>query len=604
MTGRIPEEIIREIRDRADIVEVVTSYLPLKRSGANHQGLCPFHAEKTPSFNVNAPRQIFHCFGCGEGGNVFSFLMRMEGIPFPEAVRRLGDRVGIEVAEQSLSPEEVRRREEADLLCRINETACDYFQGILLKGKEGAPARRYLRKRGMDAETVRAFRLGFAPERGESLGRYLEQKGFDSKQIKKTGLVRERREGSGDYDLFRRRLLFPIADLQGRTVAFGGRVLDDGLPKYLNSPESPVYHKGNILYGLHLARESMRQTGEGMVVEGYFDLLALHRAGFQNVVATCGTALTPDHARLLKRYCDRLLLLFDQDAAGRRATFRAMEVLIGEGLSAAVITLDANEDPDSFLVNRGNEAFRERLEGARPAMEVFMETALASRGEGAEERARGVEEVLEKLKLLRSDIERNLYLKKLATLTGLEQELLQRQLRPSGKTSRSQNVPSAAPPQAPRSVLLETSASGSAIKAQDLLLRMMTDMEIRKKVAAEGVERLFVEEDRKVLAERVLNLGEEEAHSLFDFDKHLSEGQKTILGRILVQNEDLFTEQPERILADCRQAVEKELLKKRIHELDALIGEAERNGDSRQQAAYQIERLETSRRLKKGAFRI
>jgi hypothetical protein len=241
MMGRIPEEKIQEIRERLDIVEVVSSYLPLKRSGANHQGLCPFHGEKTPSFNVNAPRQIFHCFGCGVGGNVFSFLMRMEGLSFPEAVRRLGERVGVEVEEETLSPVEEKRREEVERLVRINEVAADFYHRILLDEPEGAAARRYLRERGYDGEAARRFRLGYAPERWDALAKHLETKGFDPALVReKLGLVRPGRDGRSDYDLFRRRLLFPISDSRGQVVAFGGRVMDDSLPKYINSPESPV----------------------------------------------------------------------------------------------------------------------------------------------------------------------------------------------------------------------------------------------------------------------------------------------------------------------------------------------------------------------------
>ena len=269
MTGRIPEEIIQEIRERTDIVEVVSGYLPLKRSGANHQGLCPFHGEKTPSFNVNSTRQIFHCFGCGVGGNVFAFLMQIEGLSFPEAVRRLGERAGVEVPEEAPSPTEQRRREEQERLVRINEVACDFYHRVLLEAPEGATARSYLRQRGYDGEVARRFRLGFAPDSWDALAKHLAQKGFDPELFReRLGLTRPGREGRGDIDLFRRRLLFPIFDLRGQVVAFGGRVLDDALPKYINSPESPIYHKGRTLFGLYQAREAMRREGTGSSSRG------------------------------------------------------------------------------------------------------------------------------------------------------------------------------------------------------------------------------------------------------------------------------------------------------------------------------------------------
>ena len=330
MSRQIPEEIIQEIRDRTDIVEVVSSYLPLKRSGANNQGLCPFHSEKSPSFNVNSTRQIFHCFGCGVGGNVFNFLMRMEGLAFPEAVRRLGEKAGVEVPDEQMTPAEEQRRQERDKLARINEVAAEFYHQLLLDGEDAAPARRYLRQRGFDAEAVRFFRLGYAPEQWDGLSSHLKGKGFEPKAVRDLlGLTRSGKKGREDYDLFRKRLMIPIIDIHDHVVAFGGRVLDDSLPKYINSPESPIYHKSRTLYGLHGAREAMRRENAGVIVEGYFDQMALHRAGFENSVATCGTALTPEHVKLLKRYTDRLLLLFDQDKS------RPSGYLASDGGSAA-----------------------------------------------------------------------------------------------------------------------------------------------------------------------------------------------------------------------------------------------------------------------------
>jgi DNA primase len=601
MMGRIPEEKIQEIRERLDIVEVVSSYLPLKRSGANHQGLCPFHGEKTPSFNVNAPRQIFHCFGCGVGGNVFSFLMRIEGLSFPEAVRRLGERVGVEVEEETLSPVEEKRREEAERLVRINEVAADFYHRILLEEPEGAAARRYLRERGYNGEAARRFRLGYAPERWDALAKHLETKGFEPALVReKLGLVRPGRDGRSDYDLFRRRLLFPISDSRGQVVAFGGRVLDDSLPKYINSPESPVYHKGRTLYGLYQAKEGMRQTGEGIVVEGYFDQMALDRAGFGNAVATCGTALTAEHARVLKRYAKRLLLLFDQDSAGQKATFRAMEALLPEGFAVAVVALEAGEDPDSFLRKRGTEAFRARMQGARPALEVFMEAVLAACGDSVEGRARAVEEFMDRLSLLPSDIERSLYRRLLSQRTGIEEDLLRRRSPPpAGAPPRQDPVrPVSTPPSRPPARPKET---GAGTRAQELLLHMLDgNPEIRRKVAGEGVESFFSDEDRRGIAERLVEdaEGESPMQRLLDDDR-LSEEQKALVSGILIRDAQIYAEDPEAIFADCRQAVVRERLRKRSRELPGLIRQAEQSGDREALDAYYREQIEINRTLKK-----
>lgn len=598
MTGRIPEEKIQEIRERTDIVEVVSGYLPLKRSGANHQGLCPFHGEKTPSFNVNSTRQIFHCFGCGVGGNVFTFLMRMEGLSFPEAVRRLGERVGVEIEEEQLSPAEQRRRAERERLVQINEAASDFYHRLLLEAPEGAAARNYLRRRGYDGDTARQFRLGYAPDSWDALARYLAEQGCDPQLARdRLGLLRPGREGRGDIDLFRRRLLFPIFDLRGKVAAFGGRVLDDGLPKYINSPESPLYHKGRVLFGLYQAREAMRREGAGIVVEGYFDQLALARAGFDHAVATCGTALTEEHAQLLGRYCKRLLLLFDQDSAGRKATFRAMDVLLAAGLPAAVVPLEAGEDPDSFLARHGAEAFRERLGAARPVLEVYIEEVLAEHGTGVEGQARALELILAKLRLLQSDIERGLYLQSLARRTGLDEALLRRRAE---RPPEAVAVPPRPVPAPDRPARARGAGPDLETKNQEwLLIMMLADGGIRRQVAADGPENLFADEDRRTIAERILQLGtERETIDEARLGDPLNESQNALLSGILIKDEKAFLEDPEAVFAGCRQAAQRARLKKRSRELPALIAAAAAAGDQGLQGDLLREQLEINKTLK------
>jgi DNA primase len=605
MRGRIPEEKIQEIRERIDIVEVISSYLPLKRSGANHLGLCPFHGEKTPSFNVNAPRQIFHCFGCGVGGNVFSFVMKMEGLSFPEAARQLGERVGIEIAEEALSSEEEERRAEADRLARINEVACDFYHQILLDSPEGGAARRYLRDRGYDGEIARQFRLGFAPERWEALAGHLAGKGFDPALGRQVGLIRPGKEGRPDYDLFRKRLLFPILDLSGRVTAFGGRVLDDSLPKYINSPESSIYHKGRVLFGLFEAREGMRQRREGIVVEGYFDQMALHRAGFTNAVATCGTALTVEHARLLKRYAERLLLLFDQDSAGRKATFRAMEVLLAEGIPASVVALEPGEDPDSFLRLHGVEVFTRRLEAARPVLEVYMETVLAEHGGSIEGTTRAVDEILSRLRLIPGEIERSLYLRALAERTGIAEDLIRRQAEKGGSGARpvlerATPAPRPRPPVAPSPGRRKEGPTRD-IKTQEwLLVMMLSDETIRARVAEEGPALLFSDDDRRAIAEGILALsGEDGSLSETILVDSLGEEQKAILSGILIKDEKAFADEPAAVFEGCRQAAALERIRRRIRELPAILAAAEAAGDVPGRTACQAELVELKRKLKK-----
>jgi DNA primase len=592
--GRIADEKIDEIRDRTDIVEVVSSYLPLKRSGVNHQGLCPFHQEKSPSFNVNSARQIFHCFGCGVGGNVFSFLMRMEGLSFPDAVRRLGEKVGVEVEEEAVSPDEIRRREERERILRINEVAGGFYHQMLLADDTGVLGRRYLRQRGYDGETVRAFQLGFAPEGWDSLAKHLASKNFSSDDVQKAGLVRPGKQGRGDYDLFRNRLLFPIHDLQGRMVAFGGRVLDDSLPKYINSPETAVYHKGQTLYGLHQARDAMRHSGEALVVEGYFDVLALHRAGFAGAVATCGTALTADHARLLKRYADKILLIFDEDAAGRQATFRAMEALLPVGLSVSVVAMPAGEDPDSLLKAKGEEGFRECLNSARPVMEVFIEDRLRINDESVEGRARAAEQSLEQIRRLPGDLERSLYLKRLATLTNLDVELLQSKVR-GGQILQPPARRSAAHPSPVSQPSRETG------QTQKYLLRLMLVDDLqRRRVREEGTEKLFLDETFRSLAEYLLNREDGEGCLPGDlFDASLDEAQQSLLAGLKFQEDQGWADNPEKIFADCRRATSNYVLRHRLREIGQLEEEARQNNNEAALMKCQRERMEINQKLKK-----
>jgi DNA primase len=569
----IPEEKILEIRERLDIVAVVSSYLPLKRSGANHQGLCPFHGEKTPSFNVNATRQIFHCFGCGVGGNVFSFVMRMEGLSFPEAARRLGSQVGVTIEEDAPSPAEMRRREKAEQLLRVNEAACEFYHRCLLDDAQGEVARRYLQARGYGQETARRFRLGYAPAQWRALDEHLSTRGFDPRWTRELGLVCAGRN-EGEFDLFRGRLLFPITDVAGRVVAFGGRVLDDTLPKYLNSPESPVYHKGQTLYGLAQARDAMRQGGEGIVVEGYFDQLALFRAGFPNAVATCGTALTVEHVRLLKRYCSRLLLLFDQDGAGRKATFRAMDPLLTEGLPAAVVQLDPGEDPDSFLRQNGAEAFRSRMRAAKALLEVYMDDILAAASD-IEGKARAAATIMTKLRLLPGEIERSLYVQELARRTGVDVAVLQGQARP---TPAAKPAPTDRPGPIREKPL--PFSPGAGTKAQQYLLALMIkDQCWRSRVAEVGVAGLFLDEHFRGVATALTAVSEQpqlDETRLFD---RLEEKQKAILSGILIKDDELFTEDPEKIFVDCRRAVSHEQLRRRRAELNEQVNQAEAAGD-------------------------
>ncbi len=358
--ARIPEELIDSIRSQADIVDIVSDFVTLRRSGRNYMGLCPFHDEKTPSFSVNPEKQIFHCFGCGKGGSVFTFLMEHENVTFVEAVRHIARRLNIAIPD---TDRESEAGSEAESLARVTRFAALFFHDRLLNSDRDSVVRKYAEKRGLSEETIKSFGLGYAPDSWNDLLSASREKGIGADWLVKAGLAKAGEQRT--YDAFRNRLIFPIQAPSGRVVGFGGRALsDEDQPKYLNSPESPIYRKSQVLYGLYQAREALRRQGRALVVEGYMDLLGLHEQGIQGVVALCGTALTREQARLLARYGQQAYLVYDSDQAGVRATWRAIEPLVESGLWTRVVRLPEDYDPDSYVREHGPDGFMKLVEQA------------------------------------------------------------------------------------------------------------------------------------------------------------------------------------------------------------------------------------------------
>ncbi|MDZ7360544.1 MAG: DNA primase [candidate division KSB1 bacterium] len=367
--SKIPQHVIDEVRLASDVVAVVSDYVTLnKKVGHNFFGLCPFHPEKSPSFSVNPDKQIFHCFGCGAGGNVFTFIQRQQGVSFPEAVRLLAKRAGIAIPEPEA--EDATAAQEKDALYFVNKLAAEFFQQMLFN-EIGRPAREYMHKRGFNDEALRAFGIGYAPPGWEKLVQHARDKSVNLEVMASAGLVNQREGKAEYYDRFRHRVMFPIYNLAGSVVAFGGRRLvdDEDSPKYINSPETPIYHKGAVLYGLYHGRDAVKAADRVIVVEGYLDLMRMHLCGFQNAVATSGTALTEQQARLIMRYTKNVTLLFDSDTAGQSATLRGADILVENGLTVAVATLSAGDDPDSFLAKHPPAAMQQILQNAPPLLE-------------------------------------------------------------------------------------------------------------------------------------------------------------------------------------------------------------------------------------------
>lgn len=505
----IADAVLEQILSRTDIVELIGGYLPLRPAGKYHKGLCPFHTEKTPSFVVNAERQIFHCFGCGEGGDAIAFLMKHERFTFPEAIRYLADRVGVTIPTRSVSAgqggAEGRLR-----LYEVQRLTLDYFRQEL-GSPEGGVARQYLADRGIDEGIQERFQLGFAPARWDGLLRALKRQGVPEALLERAGLVVPRAPkggpagpgGAGYYDRFRGRVMIPIWDVGGKVVAFGGRALPgaaahrtDGTgegagleaaapgeprveAKYINSPETPIYRKGTHLYALNMAAKAIREQGWAIVVEGYFDCIALHRFGFANAVASLGTALTPEQVGLLARYVDRVVLAFDPDRAGVQAALRGIDLVIGAGMGAEVALLPEGEDPDSLLQRRGAAALEEAFRNGVDVVD-FVWRAAGRRTRGIDGAAQVAEAILPLLARMERGIPRARYLQKLADRLGVPEATLVREmerLQGAPASSRGAGARGAAPavsPGAPSSAGPEVELLRALILRPDLHTRLRT----------------------------------------------------------------------------------------------------------------------------------
>lgn len=408
----VSESVVGEIKERFSIVSFIEAYVSLKKSGRNYVGLCPFHNEKTPSFYVNDEKGIFHCFGCGVGGDIFGFMMRYNNLTFAEAVRELARRAGLKIENGSLT---ARRRPRRDVLFKLNLFASRFYYSMLFESPEGRVAREYLRKRGIPLETANEFKLGYAPGRWDALVGFLIKKKAPLKMAEELGLIIKRRSSDGYYDRFRERIMFPIMDVDGRVIGFGGRALTQEEPKYINSPESEIYHKRSTLYGLDRTKDSIRKSGQVIMVEGYMDLLSLYSAGIKNVVATLGTSLTRNQVVLLRRYTDRITVVLDGDRAGEKASLRGLlEVFLEEGLLPLMVLLPDEDDPDSFISKGRTKEFLRLIEGAGSWLEFFIETVVRDFGMGKISRAKAAQMAIEIIAKIKNDVERSHYIKKLA----------------------------------------------------------------------------------------------------------------------------------------------------------------------------------------------
>ncbi len=463
-----PDDTVEEVRIRSDIVAIIGSYIRLKKSGSNYMGLCPFHNEKTPSFSVSQSKQMYHCFGCGVGGNVYTFIMEYENYTFVEALKFLAEKAGINLPEQEYSAREKRQVDLKKRLMEINKEAAKYYY-YQLKSDRGQASREYLLARGLTEETVKSFGLGLANHYSDDLYKYLKSLSYEDELLKQSGLV-SFDEIRGGYDRFWDRIMFPIVDVNNRVIGFGGRVKGDGMPKYLNSPETAIFEKSRILYGLNIARRSRESFI--LICEGYMDVMALHQAGFTNAVAALGTAFTESHANLLKRYTKEVLLTFDNDTAGTKAALRAIPILRDAGLTVKVVNMEPYKDPDEFIKLLGTEEYKKRIAEAKNSFFFEIDTQQEEYNmEDPEEKTKFFNEIAKKLLYFSEQLERNFYLDAVARTYNIDVNLLQRLVNKLGSMGYKNEAAS----KLPFANKKKKSSNDGIGKIQKLLLTWLTE---------------------------------------------------------------------------------------------------------------------------------
>jgi DNA primase len=534
----ISQEKISEIRDRASIVEVISDYVTLKKAGRNYMGLCPFHGEKTPSFTVSEDKGIFHCFGCQTGGSVFHFLMKYDQLSFPEAVERVAKRYGITIETNALRAGDTGERE---ILYRINEKAAANYHRILFGQSAGRKAQEYLQARKVDETVARRFMLGFAPPTGAGLLDLLKKENVAVKDAVRLGLIGQRGTQSF-HEKFFARLMFPIINAGGKIVGFGGRVLDQGMPKYLNSSETPLFRKGSTLYGLYQAKEGIRQADRAVVVEGYLDVIALHQFGIADAVATLGTALTPDHVRVLARYTKNIIALFDGDDAGRKAAARSFEIFIEAGLLGRAAFLPRGEDPDTFVHREGRAAIERILADAVPLADYFFSWQEECYGRSLEGKSQIASEVSRLLAKVQNPFEVDLLVRRAVDMLGVREELLRR-------PAPARNAPvkmNAAAPAAPGLQSREDVAERSLIS---LMLRFPSVVE---HVAKESEARQWLGAGwQEVVDLMVAEWQERGKVDAFWLTEKLPADQAPQIAALALEGEKIPETECERMAADC-----------------------------------------------------
>jgi len=589
---RYPQTFIDDLKRQADIVRVVQDYVQLKKKGANWMACCPFHKEKTPSFSVSPAKEIFYCFGCHKGGSVFTFVMEIERVAFPEAIKIVADKVGMPLPKMVDDSRFESRRQEADQVIQLNSWAMEWWQQQLESSSEGRLAREYLKERELTEETQKTFRLGYAPDSWESLSSYLRHKGATQEHIDRSGLVVKKDEG-GSYDRFRGRLMIPVLDVQGRPIAFGGRTLKGEDAKYINSPETAAYVKGRNLFGLNLTRDEIRRQGFAILVEGFLDLIVPYQFGVRNVVASLGTALTADQVKLLSRFARKVVVNYDGDRAGVQAAKKSIEILLAEDLEVKVLVLPDNADPDEYIRKFGVTEYQRQRAQAQTHIQFVIDSALRDRNlHRPAEKAEAVEEVLPYIRAVSSRIQKREYFDMAMDALGIDRENVntsawRRELWQTVRDNRSVR---------PTTVQALTRRSDATAAEQRLLGLLFADANLRREVLP-----MLREEDYEDLAtaplfKALFELEREGVEIDFDNLTHKTEGDEFAAKMIpmVLMNSSLHSSNEHYEAEECVAAFRLMKLEQRIEELRRELAIAEREQDNDKVSRLAAEQIQLS----------
>ncbi len=597
---RFPQTFIDDLKRQADIVRVIQDYVSLKKKGANWMACCPFHQEKTPSFSVNPSKEMFYCFGCGKGGGVINFVMEIERVSFPEAVRIVAEKANVPLPAMVEDKKFEARKKESDEVVELNSWALAWWEAQLEQNnKEARAAREYLEGREIADETRKAFRLGYAPDSWDALSSHLKQRGATAAQIERSGLV-VKKDAGGFYDRFRGRLIFPVMDAQGRAVAFGGRTLEpQGEPKYLNSPETSAYTKGRHLFGLNVTRDEIRRRKFAILVEGYLDLIVPYQAGVRNCVASLGTALTPEQAKLLGRFARKVVVNYDGDSAGVKAAKRAIETLLAEDFEIKVLVLPDGADPDEFIRTHGAEAYHERRGKALPHIQFVLDQAVRDRNLlRPADKAAAVEEALPFVRAVRNPIQKREYFDMAMDALRVEEPALRKELWQTIRASAQ------APAQDVRQKIVRAAGAQPTIAEQKLLELLVHDAELRRTILPRLEEADYEGLPTAAVFRALVEL--EASGAPVDFDTLGAKTADDPLAADLVPL--LLMSEPQReedealddLLASaesCLTTLRLIALDRKILELGAEMVAADRTGDTERHQRLSLEKVELTKRM-------